>query len=106
MMTKDEAKKAFEEMLEGLKDEDIDALLVVADTDTMGAILVHGGAQKVAELCLASIGYQIENAPEEAKLVLASIYKDGIMGITSGHMSRLGDLLEGTMRELNKGMMN
>lgn len=106
MMTKDEARAAFEEMLEGLKDEDLNALMVVADTETMGAVLVNGGAQRVAELCLASIGYQIENAPEEAKTLLANMYRDGIREITSGHMSRLGDLLKGTMRELNKGMMN
>ena len=105
-MTKDEARAAFEEMLEGLKDEDLDTMLVVADTDTMGAILVNGEAQRVVDLCLAFIAYQIKNAPEEAKPRLASIYRNGVMDITSGYINRLGDLLEGTMRELNKGMMN
>lgn len=105
-MTKDEARAAFEEMLEGLNDEGIGAMMVVADTDTMGAILVNGGAQRVADLCLASIAYQIENAPEEHRDRLASIYRNGVMDITSGHINRLGDLLEGTMRELNKGMEN
>lgn len=106
MMTKDEARAAFEEMLEGLKDEDLDALMVVADTDTQGAILIHGGAQAIANLCLTSIKQQVDNAPEEHRGRLASIYREGIRDITSRHMSRLGDLLEGTMRELNKGMMN
>lgn len=106
MMTKDEARKAFEEILEGLKDEDLDALMVVADTDTQGAILIHGGAQAVANLCMASIKHQIDNAPEEHRDRLASIYRNGVMDITSGHINRLGDLLEGTMRELNKGMVN
>ncbi len=105
-MTKDEARAAFEETLEGLKDENLDALMVVADTDTWGAVLIHGGAQAIANLCLSSIKHQVDNAPEEHRERLASIYRDGIREITSGHMSRLGDLLEGTMRELGKGMMN
>lgn len=106
MMTKDEARKAFEEMLEGLNDEEVNAMLVVADTDTMSACMMRGNGQTVTALCLEAIKYQVDNAPEEFKQQLAKLYRDGIMSITSGHINRLGDLLEGTMRELNKGMVD
>ena len=106
MMTKDEARAAFEELLKGLNDEEVNAMLVVADTDTMSACMMRGNAQTVAALCLEATKYQINNAPEEFKQQLAKLYRDGIMDITSGHINRLRDLLEGTMRELNKGVMN